>query len=137
MFGRPIRLISAAIATTAAIAIPVITATPASAETFGQYQQACFNSGGTRTSDPANPAFTIPAVSLVEGDTGACVEFLQEALDTRGWGFNGGNGYGLAVDGSFGPLTHAAVVSFQKGMGLDPDGEVGPLTWTQLGPSRD
>jgi hypothetical protein len=34
----------------------------------------------------------------------------------------------LAVDGSFGSLTHAAVVAFQRRAGLTPDGVVGPLT---------
>ncbi|MFG2349321.1 protein kinase domain-containing protein [Streptomyces phaeochromogenes] len=36
------------------------------------------------------------------------------------------------VDGDFGPLTHAAVVAFQKRAGLSTDGEVGPNTWRAL-----
>ncbi|WP_338785140.1 protein kinase [Streptomyces sp. DG1A-41] len=36
------------------------------------------------------------------------------------------------VDGDFGPLTHGAVVTFQKRTGLDADGIVGPTTWSAL-----
>ncbi|WP_405797449.1 protein kinase domain-containing protein [Streptomyces sp. NBC_01506] len=36
------------------------------------------------------------------------------------------------VDGDFGPLTHGAVVTFQKRAGLDADGMVGPDTWRAL-----
>jgi zinc D-Ala-D-Ala carboxypeptidase len=124
-----------------AVAIPIAVAAPASAatpsETFGQYQQACFNEGGTRPSDPASDDYIIPAEQLVEGDDDACVAYLQELLDSKGWGFNGGFPYSLAIDGRFGPLTESAVKSFQTGMGLKPDGEVGPLTWTALGSFRD
>ncbi|WP_282700817.1 protein kinase [Streptomyces sp. CC219B] len=36
------------------------------------------------------------------------------------------------VDGDFGPMTHGAVVTFQKQAGLDADGIVGPQTWRAL-----
>src|SRR5205085_1929137 len=38
----------------------------------------------------------------------------------------------LAVDGAFGPLTHARVVEFQKANRLKPDGIVGPNTMGKL-----
>ena len=130
-----------AAAAAVAIAVPIAVAAPASAatasESFGQYQAACFDEGGTRPSDPASDGYTIPAEELAEGDDDLCVAYLQELLDTKGWWFNGGSPYSLTIDGSFGPLTESAVKSFQKGMGLQQDGIVGPLTWTALGSFRD
>jgi peptidoglycan hydrolase-like protein with peptidoglycan-binding domain len=38
----------------------------------------------------------------------------------------------LAVDGSFGAETEAAVRSFQQMFGLIPDGIAGPATWHLL-----
>jgi murein DD-endopeptidase MepM/ murein hydrolase activator NlpD len=43
------------------------------------------------------------------------------------------NKLGVNPTGPFGPLTHAAVVAFQKKHGLLADGIVGPLTWSKLG----
>jgi hypothetical protein len=36
---------------------------------------------------------------------------------------------GIKSDGSFGPVTQAATVDYQKASGLTPDGVVGPKTW--------
>ncbi|QCD60752.1 serine/threonine-protein kinase [Streptomyces hawaiiensis] len=36
------------------------------------------------------------------------------------------------VDGDFGPMTHGAIVTFQKRAKLDADGIVGPSTWEAL-----
>lgn len=62
--------------------------------------------------------------TISEGASGQAVRDLQTDLDLLG--------YGLAVDGSFGPVTRNAVVSFQAGHGLAQDGIVGPLTWGAL-----
>jgi murein DD-endopeptidase MepM/ murein hydrolase activator NlpD len=51
------------------------------------------------------------------------VKYIQKKLkvDTKG------------ADGVFGPVTHNAVVAFQKKKKLKADGIVGPLTWKALG----
>jgi len=43
------------------------------------------------------------------------------------------NKLGVNPPGPFGPMTHKAVVAFQKKHGLLADGIVGPLTWSKLG----
>ena len=52
------------------------------------------------------------------------VKTLQYLLRARG--------HSVAVDGSFGPNTDAAVRAFQQQKGLAVDGIVGPNTWTAL-----
>jgi len=42
------------------------------------------------------------------------------------------NGYGLCIDGAFGPKTEAAVRDFQHSRGLVVDGKVGEGTWQKL-----
>jgi peptidoglycan hydrolase-like protein with peptidoglycan-binding domain len=62
--------------------------------------------------------------TLQLGAKGEHVVALQLQLNARG--------AQLSPDGSFGPMTRAAVVSFQQDHGLSPDGVVGPATWGAL-----
>jgi len=61
---------------------------------------------------------------LTQGETGKAVRRLQERLVRHG--------YGVVVDGDFGPATAAAVRGFQADHGLTVDGAVGPETWEAL-----
>ena len=58
------------------------------------------------------------------GHVGGGTKEIQTALNMLG--------YGLAVDGEFGPATKAAVIDFQSTHGLDTDGVVGEYTWDAL-----
>ncbi|MEV8456891.1 peptidoglycan-binding protein [Streptomyces sp. NPDC052095] len=63
-------------------------------------------------------------VTVREGGEGDAVAAAQTALNKYG--------YGLAVDGQFGPATASAVTSFQSDKGLSVDGVIGPETWQNL-----
>ena len=67
-----------------------------------------------------------PCPVLRQGSQGPSVVHLQQLLTSHG--FSPG-----AIDGIFGPRTHAAVVAFQGSRGLVQDGVVGVKTWTALG----
>jgi hypothetical protein len=58
------------------------------------------------------------------GSAGNAVRALQVELRKTG--------FAIVVDGSFGPLTLAAVKSVQKANALFVDGVVGPMTWMTL-----
>jgi len=76
---------------------------------------------------PVAPRPSPPITStLRRGSSGEDVRTLQRSLNERG--------YGLEVDGRFGPGTEAAVRRFQAAQGLSVDGVVGPAT---LGRLRD
>lgn len=64
--------------------------------------------------------------TIKRGNSGDEVKSLQSRLNELG-------GYGLSVDGEFGPKTETAVKDFQKRNNLSVDGIVGPKTWTALG----
>ncbi|MFF4174241.1 peptidoglycan-binding protein [Streptomyces sp. NPDC001744] len=63
-------------------------------------------------------------VVISQGATGDRVREIQCLL--------GYHGYGVTVDGQFGPATKTAVTSFQRARGIGADGIVGPSTWRQL-----
>lgn len=63
----------------------------------------------------------LPTETLVEGDYGQQVGYLQDFLNWYG-------NYGLAHDYSFGPATDIAVRDFQANTGLEVDGSFGPAS---------
>jgi len=67
-----------------------------------------------------------PGVALRRGMEGPSIAQVQERLNELG-----ANPL-LATDGSFGPMTEAAVIAFQRANGLTPDGVIGPNTWNAL-----
>lgn len=69
--------------------------------------------------EPVPPKGEVMPV-LRRGDKGEAVKELQRLLG------------GLEVDGSYGPLTEAAVKEYQRKHGLKVDGVVGPQTWGHL-----
>jgi len=70
---------------------------------------------------PAKGSRAYPGKMLRRGEpAGPDVLYLQNKL-------------GVNPPGPFGPMTHTAVVAFQKKHGLLADGIVGPLTWSKLG----
>jgi hypothetical protein len=70
------------------------------------------------------PAQQLEIIELSRGDDGPFVKILQHLLRARG--------FGLQVDGDFGPLTEQAVRRFQGNQGIAVDGIVGPVTWSRL-----
>jgi peptidoglycan hydrolase-like protein with peptidoglycan-binding domain len=73
---------------------------------------------------PKPPPSSGATPTLRAGAKGASVEKLQTLLR--------GKGYGVSVDGDFGPRTLSAVKGFQQSRGLAADGVVGPNTWKAL-----
>ncbi|MBD2666358.1 peptidoglycan-binding domain-containing protein [Richelia sinica] len=65
-----------------------------------------------------------PMPILSFGSSGVAVRVLQKLLIS--------NGYGIGVDGRFGPLTETAVRAFQNQRRLSVDGVVGQRTWLAL-----
>jgi hypothetical protein len=64
-------------------------------------------------------------IQVSQGKTGPEVRAVQRLLKDK-------FGYGINVDGIFGPDTATAVKAFQNANGLAVDGIVGPNTWKKL-----
>ena len=64
-------------------------------------------------------------IQVQQGNNGQAVRALQQLLNEK-------YGYGLALDGDFGPATNTAVKDFQDDHDLAVDGIVGPNTWQSL-----
>ena len=64
----------------------------------------------------------MPVISF--GSSGISVRALQKLLIA--------NGYGIPIDGVFGPVTETAVKAFQNRRRLSTDGVVGQKTWWEL-----
>jgi peptidoglycan hydrolase-like protein with peptidoglycan-binding domain len=63
-------------------------------------------------------------VAVQQGSNGEAVKGAQRLLNKYG--------FGLGVDGDFGPATNSATRSFQSSHGLAVDGVIGPNTWSSL-----
>lgn len=69
---------------------------------------------------------------LAQGAQGGAVRSLQGLLVARGFHLGTTGAAHDGIDGDFGALTHAAVISFQEEMHIAADGIVGPITWPLL-----
>jgi peptidoglycan hydrolase-like protein with peptidoglycan-binding domain len=73
-----------------------------------------------------NQTWPLLIIQVQRGSTGPAVSAVQHNLRFA-YGFTS-----LAVDGIFGPMTQAAVQSFQAHFKIGVDGIVGPVTWNTL-----
>jgi len=100
--------------------------------TWGRLRQECTTGGGGSGggggggSGNAMPPF--PGTSLRVGSRGDSVRQVQHCLNRVSQPCS----RQLTEDGAFGPLTQAAVITFQRMFELTPDGVVGPITWGRL-----
>ncbi|WOO78904.1 putative feruloyl esterase A [Vanrija pseudolonga] len=87
-----------------------------------------FQSGAGLDADGIPGPATLGALvdQIQQGDGGGIVSAAQTTLKTHGGPAD------LAVDGDFGPGTHAAAVALQGAYGLAQDGIIGHNSWTAL-----
>lgn len=121
-FGTPQQLIQGGLTrqSIAAMEIGQGGFTPWSTYTSGAYIKYL---NGYSPPSGAPPGGGVPP-TISQGSTGPYVSQLQTDLNVLG--------YGLAVDGDFGPRTYEAVVAFQQSARIQVDGVVGPQTWQAL-----
>lgn len=81
-------------------------------------------SSGNTVTTSTSPVFDSSNPVLRFGDQGSLVVKLQTLLNAAG--------FPVTADGNFGPLTYAAVRSFQASHGLAVDGVAGPDTFSAL-----
>ncbi|TAE54985.1 MAG: peptidoglycan-binding protein [Nostocales cyanobacterium] len=71
------------------------------------------------------PAYQKPRMPTLRfGSAGTSVRVMQRLLVSKG--------YGVEIDGIFGPLTEIAIRAFQNQRNLSVDGVVGQKTWSEL-----
>jgi murein DD-endopeptidase MepM/ murein hydrolase activator NlpD len=90
--------------------------------------------GAPTSAIPASPAAPAkPSVAPAKGSRAYPGKMLRRGQPAGPDVLYLQNKLGVNPPGPFGPLTHAAVVAFQRKHGLLADGIVGPLTWSKLG----
>jgi hypothetical protein len=107
--------------------VPASTSTiPAPGEARPPAANTAPSTSATPSTDGAS-AYALPeGMKLLRGEGDpALVEELQQALSKAGYDPG-------PADGTFGPLTEAAVVAFKEANGLSVDGRVGPETASAL-----
>lgn len=101
---------------------------------FGPYPAPHWWGTLTTAPPPPPPAESWPAMlpQIAQGASGPAVRTAQGLLIARYFHLGTSGTAGDGIDGSFGPLTNAAVRTFQGQHGLTPDGIIGPKTWPAL-----
>ena len=101
--------------------LPAVTSAAGSGGSGGTPQPTpTASSAPAATADKAPAAPVYPGAMLQVGMTSTAVKQVQQKLGVS------------PVTGYYGPLTEAAVKTFQKAHGLEVDGQVGPLTWSRI-----
>jgi hypothetical protein len=97
------------------------------ADHYDPFRPVKLGSGSGSGGGGSTPAPDVAWPVLESGSQGDDVRSAQYLLSAAG--------YPLTVDGSFGPATRSAVISFQKSTSLTADGVIGANTWSALAPT--
>ncbi|MFS0702693.1 peptidoglycan-binding protein [Cellulomonas sp. 179-A 4D5 NHS] len=114
------RTATALLAVTALLGGGVATATSASAA-LAQCNNHDIREGNLGVPAYVSGSTIVRSCYLQSGSRNYAVQLLQDALRNC-------YGQGIAVDGSFGPATRAALVNVQRHHGIAADGSFGPQT---------